>query len=168
MTPQGPESSPAVSMIDGRLDFQAALRRAFAALAEADCREVFLCDRHYADWPLSEVSTLNALSRWAFAHRRLVVLAAEFDTLARRHPRWLIWRRDWSHVVSCRQVDEADADSIGCFFLAPPRIGIQLHDVQHWRGSIATRPADVVQMRNDLADPLQRSQEAFPVTTLGL
>ena len=37
-----------------RTEFHDALRSAFAAAADAGCREVWICDDDFADWPLSE------------------------------------------------------------------------------------------------------------------
>lgn len=166
MTPSS--ADPGTTLIDGRVEFRAALQQAFADLAESNCREVWLCDRNFAEWPLSDAATLAQLAKWAYAHRRLVVLAADFNCIERRHPRWTAWRRRWNHVVACRLVDAADADSIPCLFLAPPQIGVQLHDVESYRGIRTSGASDMVRMRSEFDAYLQRSSESFAATTLGL
>lgn len=156
------------TLIDGRAAFQQALRDALATLAEADCREVWLCDRDYADWPLNEPAILDQLTSWAYAHRRLVVVASHFDAVARRHPRWVDWRRRWDHVVQCRVVDAGDEESIPCLLLAPPVVALRLQDAARYRGAVTRELADMVTWRADFDAYLQRSYESFPATTLGL
>ena len=159
---------PGTPSIDGCVAFQAALKQAFADLADSSCREVWLCDRNYAEWPLSDAATLAQLTQWALPHRRLVVLAADFDSIGRHHPRWVAWRRRWDHVVACRIPSDTDADSIPCLFLAPPHIGIELHDAQKCRGTRAASPSEMVRMRSEVDAYLQRSSGCFPATQLGL
>jgi hypothetical protein len=151
-----------------RGEFQAAWRLALQDIAEQGAREVWFCDRDYADWPLGERSTVDCLTRWAGPHRRLVVLAAQFDGLQRQHPRWITWRRQWSHLVQCRQVDPADVESIPSMVLAPGVLSLRVHDTVRFRGRVSHHVAEAVRDRDDLASFLQRSHEAFPVTMLGL
>ena len=96
-------------LITTRVEFHDALREAFAEIAQQGCREVWLCDADFADWPLDEPGIIELLTRWALPHRKLTLIARDFDEFARRHPRWTEWRRTWSHVVDCRVLDEADA-----------------------------------------------------------
>jgi hypothetical protein len=94
--------------IGTRAEFHAAVLAAFEDAAAQGCREIWLCDTDFSDWPLSERAVVEALSRWAASHRRLLVLAQSFDEFPRRHPRWVEWRRRWSHVVSCRAVQDLE------------------------------------------------------------
>lgn len=152
----------------GRGDFLAAWRLAMGHLADFGCREIYLCDSSYADWPLGEIATIELFNRWAMSHRKLFVLAAQFDTITRQHPRWVNWRRTWSHVVHCRQVCDADITSIPSMMLAPGTLSLRVHDPVNFRGRLAfTRPEEVRDW-DDLDAFLQRSHESFPVTSLGL
>ena len=152
----------------GRRDFAAAWRFALTYLADRGGKEIYFCDSDYANWPLGERETIELLNRWAMSHRRLVVLAAQFETLQRSHPRWVSWRRTWSHVVQCRQVADADITSIPTILLAPGVLSLQVHDPLHFRGRLAfTRPEEVRDW-DELDAFLQRSHESFPVTNLGL
>ena len=90
------------SLITSRAEFHGALRRAFEALRQQGAREVWLCDEDFADWPLGERAIVELLTQWAGSSRKLTLIARNFDEVARRHPRWVAWRRDWSHIVSCR------------------------------------------------------------------
>lgn len=154
--------------IDGRVEFKAALREGFEVLAQGECRELWWCDRDFLEWPLGDLQTIEQLTRWARPHRQLVVLAADFNLLARRHPRWVEWRRRYSHLVSCRCVDPADVDSIPCMLIVPPQLGVRLRDPLRLQGVCTSVAADIVTMRLQLETYLQRSHESFPATTLGL
>lgn len=151
-----------------RGEFQETWREALAQLAAQGAREVWFCDRDYADWPLGERAIIEQLTRWAGPHRRLVVLAAHFDTIQRAHPRWVSWRRQWSHLVQCRQVDPADAETIPSMVLAPGVLSLRVHDPVRFRGRVSQGVAEAVRDRDELSTFLQRSHEAFPITMLGL
>jgi hypothetical protein len=155
-------------LIQSRNEFHAALRTAFAAAADAGCREIWLCDDDYADWPLNERAVIDDLTRWAESHRCLTVIARQFDTVVRRQPRWAEWRKIWSHVVQCRSNHELEAGQMPTMLLAPGALSVRLVDAVHHRGSISATPADAVLWRETIDAVLQRSQEAFPATTLGL
>jgi hypothetical protein len=168
LSPASPADPPSRWLFDSRGDFLDAWQRAMARVAEQGCRELLWCDADYAHWPLGERATVEQLSRWVASHRRLVVVAAQFDTLQRLHPRWVTWRRQWSHVVQCRQVDEADIAAIPSLVLAPGEVSLRVRDPVRFRGRLSFERADAVRDGDDLDAFLQRSHEAFPVTSLGL
>ena len=87
---------------DGRLAFHAHLRAAFEAAAQQNWREIVLADPDFADWPLGERATIEALQAWSAAGRSCVLLAQRFDVFAREHARFVQWRRMWSHIVDAR------------------------------------------------------------------
>lgn len=172
LPPSPASESPAAEdgrwVFESRRDLTDAWHRALARVAEVGSRELFICDRDHALWPLGERATLEHLTAWAMSHRRLTVLAAQFDTLQRQHPRWVLWRRQWSHVVQCRQAAEADVPEIPTMVLAPGVLSLRVRDPQRYRGRYSSERADLVRDRDDLDAFLQRSSEAFPVTSLGL
>lgn len=153
---------------DSRAEFQAALRDALEQAAVAGCKEMIWCDPDFSDWPIGERDCIERLSRWAMSHRRLVVLAARFDAIERQHPRFVTWRRAWSHVVHCRQVDEADVAAMPSLLLAPGLFALKLHDPLRFRGRIGWSRPEEVRDRDEVDAFLQRSHESFPVTRLGL
>jgi hypothetical protein len=159
---------PPPRIITSRSEFHDALRDAFAQLADQGCREVFICDPNFADWPLGERAVIESLTRWAYAHRKLTVLAETFDEFHRRHPRWVEWRRQWTHVVECRALAEVDAGQLSGLFLAPGVLTLNVLDAEHYRASLSFEPADAIRVRDKLDALLQRSDEAFPATQLGL
>ena len=151
-----------------RSEFHDALRAAFGAAADAGCREIWICDDDFADWPLSERAVVEQLTRWAQSHRSFTVIARSFETIAQRHTRWVEWRRTWSHVVHCRANDELEAGQMPSMLLAPGATSVRLVDPVHYRGSVSREAADAIVWREAIEAVLQRSQEAFPATTLGL
>jgi hypothetical protein len=156
-------------ILSSRGECQEAIRQAFAEAARVGCRELWLCDVDYADWPLSERAVIESLSQWAYSHRKLTLLAAGFDEIVRRHARWVDWRRQWSHVVECRTVDEQiEASHIPSLLLAPGVVTMRIFDTVHHRGSISHDPADAIRCRELVDGLFQQSSEAFPSTTLGL
>ena len=159
---------PNYTLITTRSEYHQALRNAFAEVAATGCREVFLSDADFADWPLSDAQVLDDLGVWAQPHRKLTVLAQDFGDLARRHPRWVAWRRLWSQGVDCRANTELEAALVPTMLLAPDLLVVRLVDPLRYRGSVSHEPADMVLAREQLDAVLQRSVEAFPVTVLGL
>lgn len=154
--------------IESRNEFHAALRSAFAEAADAGCREILLCGDDFADWPLGERGVVEQLTRWAASHRSLVVVARHFDEVARRHARWVEWRRTWSHIVQCRANNELEAEQMPVMLLAPGAASVRLVDPVRCRGSVSRRPADAIVWRESIDAVLQRSEESFPPTLLGL
>jgi hypothetical protein len=161
-------SLPADGLIDTRAQFQQAVRSAFAQIATAGARDIWICDEDFADWPLNDPQVVEHLTQWASAHRRCTVLATSYESLQRHHPRWVQWRRQRSHVVQCRTPDESVANALPCILLAPGCVTLRLIDRERWRGMQSTDLADAVRERERLDALMQRSVEAFPSSTLGL
>jgi hypothetical protein len=155
-------------LITTRLEFQDALHEAFADMARTGCREAWLSDEDFAGWPLNAPAVIEHLTQWAQAHRKLTVVARHFDELVRRHPRWVQWRRTWSHIVACRTAEDADAGDVPTMLLAPGLVVVRLFDADHVRGSVSRDPADALRGRELVDAVLQRSSEFFPSTIFGL
>lgn len=155
-------------LITSRKAFQDALYLGFADAATVGCRELWLCDTNFADWPLGERAVVEQLSRWAGSQRRLTLLATTFDDLVHRHPRWVEWRRQWSQVVHCRTNTDLKTSQMPTLLLAPGLMSVRLSDSVHWRGRWSREAADELPCRESIDAVLQRSEEAFPVTVTGL
>ena len=161
-------NSESHGLIDSRSGFHHALREAFADIAAHPRLQVWMCDAHFADWPLNEPEVIDALVRWAQPHRKLVVLAQSFDDVVRRHPRWVTWRRQFAHAVECRLVEPMEQGRMPTLFTAQGGQTVKLVDPQRYRGSWSREPADG-RLAVELIDAVsQRSAEAFAATTLGL
>ena len=159
---------PEHSLITSRSEFHDAVRTAFADAAAQGCRDIWLCDIDYADWPLNEPELIANLTLWARAYRKLTLIAQHFDEVPRRHARWVAWRRSWSHIVECRANTELEAGKMPTMLLAPGLVTVRLVDPVRYRGSVSRSAADAIQGRELIDAVLQRSEEAFPVTSLGL
>jgi len=161
-------TNPQPLLIATRLDFQEALRAAVMECARIGSRELWMCDEDFADWPLNDGALINALTQWAMPHRKLTVLARDYDEVVRRHPRWVEWRRTWSHVVECRAQEEAENRELPTLLLAPSLVCVRLFDRIHFRGSVSRDTADILRNRELIDAVSQRSVESFPASTLGL
>jgi hypothetical protein len=156
------------TLITSRSEFHQAVRTAFAEAAAEGCREIWLVDIDYADWPLNEPELIDHLTQWARAYRKLTLIARSFDEVPRRHSRWVTWRRSWSHIVECRANIELEAGKMPTMLLAPGLVTVRLVDPIRYRGSVSRDAADAIRGRELIDAVLQRSEEAFPVTSLGL
>ncbi len=155
-------------LITSRSSFHDALRDGFAAAVRLGCRELWLCDADFSDWPLGERVVIEQLTQWATSQRRLTLIASEFDDLARRHARWVAWRRDWAHVVHCRTNTELERSQFPCVMLAPGAFSVALSSPVQHRGRVSDVPADLLRWKETIDAVLQRSEESFPTTTTGL
>jgi len=155
-------------LITSASQFQAALRRGFAAIAEQGGREVWICDDDFSDWPLSDREVLDQLTHWAKPHRRLTMIARQFDAVVRRHPRFVDWRRQWSHVMDCRSPEADIADVLPSMFLAPGVLLVRLSEPRVHRGVVSTEAAEYLRSREQIDAITQRSVASFPAAVLGL
>jgi len=155
-------------LITSRSEFHQALREAFAEAAAAGSRELWLVDADFADWPLGERAMVDCLGEWAASSRHLTLLAQNFDEVARRHPRWVSWRRQWTHIVSCRTNTELESAAIPTLFIASDTLSVRLSDVVHHRGRVSHSKADELHCKELVDAVLQHSEEAFPATATGL
>ena len=157
-----------IGAIGSRAEFHAAVRSALVDAADAGAHEIAMLDPGFADWPLGDREVIGTLTRWVDSRRELTLMAASFDELARRHSRFVEWRRQWSHVVRCRLDPELEPEQIPTLLLIPGLVTVRLVDRVHYRGTVSTRPIDEAEGRDKVDALLQRSTEAFPVSTLGL
>jgi hypothetical protein len=170
---------PNPDSITTRKEFQAQVRALLAEAEQQGAKELWWVDPDFADWPLNERELVAALSAWAAPQRRLTMLAQRFDEVQRSHPRFVTWRRDFGHVIHCRQVD-VDASEVPSLLLVGsasgpasgsangPTTGLQLTNRQRFRGRRLRDEADVQAWREVIDALMQRSQDGFASTTLGI
>jgi len=161
-------SQETITPIASRGEFIDAIRAAFTLAADVGAREIFLVDPNFADWPLNERAVVDSLSRWVGPNRVLTVLAHTFDEFTRRQLRFVEWRRQWAHAVRCRNDPELEAEQVPTLLLVPGATCVRILDRVRYRGTASNRPVDLTECRESVDALLQRSVEAFPVTTLGL
>lgn len=157
-------------LLSTRADFVAALAQGVEMAADRGCRDLCWLDADFASWPLSEPALLDALTRWALPHRRLHLLASQFDTLRSRHPRFVQWRRRFDHVVSARQYDPDELPAGGplASLLAPGLFSLKLLDQRAWRAVCSFQTAELIVAREWFDAVEQRAVESFAASTLGL
>lgn len=157
-----------IAQIASRKEFHDAVQAALAGAAHSDAAEICFADPDFNDWPLNDRALVETLSTWVSSRRKLVVIAHSFDDVARRAPRFAEWRRQWAHVIQCRATEELEASEVPTLVFVPGLLCVRLLDRVRYRGTVSGRPADHVECREKIDALLQRSTEAFPVTTLGL
>ncbi len=160
---------PVPPIIDSRSAYRAALRWGFATAIDRGARVITCVDPDFAEWPLSDPELLEQLTAWLrLPQRSLVLLAAGYDEVPRRHPRFTAWRRDWAHVLQAWQAPAEMAGDLPSVLLDERSVNVQLIDATHWRGraQIDLRSTHLWHERIDVV--LQRAERAFAVNTLGL
>ncbi|QPF74420.1 hypothetical protein G8A07_16830 [Roseateles sp. DAIF2] len=157
-------------IITGREAYQQTLREALQLAATQGCRELWAMDADFAAWPLGEPEVLATLKQWALPHRKLRLLAAQYDDLRRLHPRFVDWRRSWDHVVAAAEYQREELGSGGPvgMLLAPGLFSLRLLDAAQWRAAYSVRTADEIAAREWFDAVWQRSSESFPASALGL
>ena len=156
------------SLIEGRAAFQAAIRVALAQAAAEGWRELLLCDASFADWPLGERGVVESLTRWGGVQRHLTLFASQFDDVVRRHARWVRWRQQWSHLVTCRIVEEIEPVNVPSMLWSPGGVTLRLLDPVRFRGVVSRDAADGLEAKEIFDAITQRSVLGFATTTLGL
>ncbi len=159
---------PDLHRIASRSEFAAAVRDAITAAADAASAELYFVDPDFDGWPIDEKDVVEVLTRWAGSNRSLTLVGGSFDALARRAPRFAAWRRNWSHLVSCRAIVDIDAGQVPTLLLVPGAVAVRLDDRLRHRGTVSARPIEQIAARESIDALLQRSIESFPATTLGL
>lgn len=158
---------PADGRFDGREAFDAVLRGALSAAAGQGWKEIVFSDPDFADWPLGERASIEALQAWAASGRRLVLLAQRFDVLQRTHARFVPWRRMWDHIIECRATGKAAGAEVPSAIWTPTWF-VHRIDPERSRGVSGTDPASRRALRETLDECWRLARPAFPASTLGL
>ncbi|GMV47356.1 MAG: hypothetical protein AMXMBFR66_27540 [Pseudomonadota bacterium] len=155
--------------IDSRAAFAAALLWGFAQACEGGARRIVCVDPDFAAWPLDDAALLERLTAWLQRpQRRLVLLAAGYDNVARCQPRFVAWRRHWAHAVAAWQAPEDLCPTLPTLLLDDDALLVWLVERMHWRGRALLDARESRPHRDEIDAVLQRSTPAFAITTLGL
>ncbi|MEO8296564.1 MAG: hypothetical protein ABI574_02010 [Burkholderiales bacterium] len=154
--------------IDGRVAFEQGVRAFMAAAVTCGCPTLWLVDADFARWPLGERDVVDAFAQWIGPRRRLVLMAASFEQLRKRHPRWVRWHAPWVHGIECRLVHEDDRPRVHALALAPGHHALQLADDLRCRGQFVSDAMGLQACAESVEALYARSEAGLPVTTLGL
>ena len=151
----------------GREAFRRQLRDSLQSAARQGWTQLILCDASFEDWPLNEKLAVDDLQTWARSGRTLTIVAADYDGVVRQLPRFVNWRKTWSHIIDsrvCRQIDAVNFPTV----LWSPHWAVQRLDPVRGSGIANAEPERIVQIREILQELLMVSTPGFPATTLGL
>lgn len=167
-------SSPApLGRFDGRVQFEEWVRQSLQAAASQGWRELVLCDADFRDWPLGDRDMLATLDLWASGSRagearKCTLLAADFDQIRQRFPRFVQWRTRWDHLLDCRQISVRNASEVPSVIWSRGWV-MQRVDVDRSRGIASSDAQFGVEWREKLGEWItSRSRAGFPSTILGL
>ena len=167
-------AEPAPPPIDSRSGFADALRWGFERAMHGGgpasrSRRIVCVDPDFAEWPLDASELHRELTAWLKGGaRQLVLLAASYDEVPRRHARFLAWRRLFTHAVFPFAAPEDVAASLPTLLFDDDGTLVRLIDPVHWRGRASTDLRSAVPWREQVDAVLQRSEAAFPAQSLGL
>lgn len=165
------EQTPAAPLIDSRRGFGEAITWGFArAMRDGGRSRRILCiDPDFAEWPLDAPGLLDGLTAWLRGgQRQLVLLAASYDEVPRRHPRFVAWRRSFTHAVAAYVAPEDVSAVLPTLLLDDDGTLVRLIDAVHWRGRASAEEREARPWREQIDALLQRSEPGFPAQTLGL
>jgi len=138
---------------------------------QGSARRIVLVDPDFTHWPLSSNAVLEALQAWGRGgHRKLELMAPDWQACARRHPRLLAWRRGFDHLLNIREFDpgEVGPDWPCALMAVQDGVVLRLLELELGRAVWSHQPADR-QLALELFDAIaQRSSPGWPLTTLGL
>ena len=168
--PEAAPPTPPSLAFDTPAGFATAVQAALAQALAAPARRIEWCDADFVDWPLDDPDFIDALTRWARGPaRELVMVAADFEALQRRHSRFVRWRRDWAHVITCLSPPERPpGDELPTLWIDAGGQVLRVFDRVRWRGRLGADRHDRQQAREQFDAIAQRAAPAFSPTTLGL
>jgi hypothetical protein len=152
---------------EGRSAFVQLLRDAIGLAAREGWHEMIWSDASFEDWPLNERAVIDTLHAWAKSGRRLTLLATRFDGLVSHAPRFVAWRRTWSHIVEARQCRHDNALDFPSAIWSPHWAMRRLDPVR-CAGVAGVEAQLRVNLHELLNEKIRLSSAGFPASTLGL
>lgn len=150
-------------------DFTPCVLWALGRAVDSRARRMVWVDPGFDAWPLDHPVLLDALSAWVrLPQRRLVLVASDFSSVPRRHPRFTLWRRTWAHAIEAWSPSEGAELSLPTLLLDDRHLCLQVHDLARGRGGISLDETTVRHWSEEIDVLLQRCEAAFPAHQLGL
>jgi hypothetical protein len=152
---------------DGREAFVTLVRNALSAAARQGWKEIIFSDPDFADWPLGERASIEALQAWSASGRRFVLLAQRFDLLERAHARFVPWRCMWDHIIECRASGKAVGSEVPSAIWTGDWF-VHRIDPDRSRGVCGVDPRARRELREAIDEAWRLGRPAFAASTLGL
>lgn len=164
-----PGTEPPLSALRSPADFEAALRWAAGHALQTQSRRLTWLDPDFSFWPLDDDVLLETLTSWLrLPQRRLVLFAHDYTQVERQHPRFIAWRRTWSHRVDAWAPSDRTEVRLPALLIDDQRLCLQIFDSTHWRGRLSLDERAVRQWHDEIDALVQRCEPSFPVQPLGL
>ncbi len=158
----------AVDIVDAA-GFRAALAQALDAALARGTRSLLFADPDFAAWPLDDPALLDRLTGFLRRPgRRLTLLAARYDRVEARHPRFTAWRAVWSHAVDARSPDEDSPQALEPLLLDDGPTLVHCWNTDPLRGRAVQDAHAAAAARERIDACRQRSVPAWPMRPLGL
>jgi len=159
--------------IEGRGAFVQAIKDLLGEAAAGTWTDLYFCAPQFEDWPLGDSDVVDALVRWSRlgGARHCQFIAGHYEQWPAHHPRWVQWRRTWSHLVNCWQPEEEMADHLpSMLLLSGPRrsLLLELTNNHYQTGWLTRTGSRLGAARQEIDAILQRSVPGFSATVLGL
>lgn len=162
-------AAPAPPAIDSRSGWQTAVRWGLHTAIAQGARRIVAVDPDFGDWPLDSPNLLQGLTDWLrLPQRCLVMVAARFDGLPQRSPRFERWRAPWSHAIEGWGVPDELARDLPTLLCCDAAVTVQLVDRLRWRGQASTDERLARQWCEQMDGLLARCERTLAVRTLGL
>lgn len=151
----------------GPSEFAQHIRDILAQAAQRQWSEMVWADVDFRDWPLCERQVVDALQAWAHRGRTLRLLARRFDAFAQSHPRFVVWRCQWDHIIECRVCAPVAGLDLPSVLWTPDHAVLRL-DTERSIGWVGGERQRLIQIRAELDECARHSSPGFAATTLGL
>lgn len=152
---------------EGREAFRSRLLASLDAAARAGWRELIWSDADFADWPLGERATTEALQGWCASGRSFSMVAEHFRVFEREHARFVRWRQGWGHIIECRTCRGPGAAPVPSAIWTPGWF-MQRVDPILGRGVSGTDPGRRRSLKEAIDECWRQGKPGFPSSTLGL
>lgn len=167
---QAPGGTPKLSQpLRSQADFEQACLWAIGHTLQARSRRMTWVDPDFSTWPLDRPELLQGLTTWLqLPQRRLVLIARDYAAVARRCPRFVEWRRTWSHAVEAWSPGTGEDAALPTLLIDDASLHVQRFDPGTGRGRAGLDESAVRQWAGEIDALLQRCEAAFPAHHLGL
>ncbi len=153
---------------DSRADAHSAMH---GLVADQTATQLLCFSADFSGWPLQQTSFVRQLELWALRDPRrpaaLRMLALDWSTVRQRFARFATFRRDFAHVIECRQISETRARGLHEMIWTPNR-AIYAHTATWMSGEQVRSATRLHAMHQVFEETWQQAVTAFPATTLGL